>query len=233
MEVLAPSSAAWVRAECRSWCKVQPPVASSKTSAARRYERRAWPLTGSRSLAGRATRARRSVTNTGPAFLPCSRRGRSRAVPVCHTMMSRRPSLAPDPGLVGAQVQIRNVEGEDLADASGGLVEDAPQRLVPQGHVAPGQQCLHLGSGQGPRPVGRALAPAEALGGVGLEPPLVGPVAAGRSQGVEVAVPGSGRPLPPPPLEPGADLRTRQRGGRTARGVSAPSWTTKARSVPA
>lgn len=41
VEVFAPSSAAWVSAECRSWCSVQGPpgvveVAVSNSSAARR-----------------------------------------------------------------------------------------------------------------------------------------------------------------------------------------------------
>jgi hypothetical protein len=97
--VLAPASAACVSAEWRSWCRVQPPVAASNSSATRRYESRTWPLLGSTSARASGTRARRSVRNTEPLWRPSSSRGSSRAVPVRHTMTSTVPPLRPHSGL--------------------------------------------------------------------------------------------------------------------------------------
>lgn len=68
-------------------------VASSKISAARRYDSRAFPLTGSTSPGGSATRDRRPVRNTGPLLRPFSSRGSSRAVPICQMIQSTAEPL--------------------------------------------------------------------------------------------------------------------------------------------
>jgi hypothetical protein len=193
VEVLAPPSAAWVSAECRRWCRVQPPVASSKTWAARRWDRRARPLPGSRSALGKGEPglALGQEQRAGPSSLeePGKQSGRG-GMP--HDDFGRT-ALVPHPALVDGHVEVGHVEGEDLVDPGRRLGEHAPQGLVPQADVAPSQEPLHLSPGQGSGAIRRTPAPAEALGGVSIQPSLVGPVPGSRAQGVEVAVPGRRR----------------------------------------
>jgi len=52
-------------------------------------------------------------------------------------------------GSAVGQVQVLDVEGEDLAGAGGGLVQQPPQGLVPQ-RVGGGQEGQQLSLGYGP-----------------------------------------------------------------------------------
>jgi hypothetical protein len=79
-------------------------------------------VAGSRSPGGRAMRARRSVTNTGPVRRPLSSPGSSRGgagLPHDHV---DRVAFAAAFGAAVAQIQLVDVEGEDLVGAGGGLI---------------------------------------------------------------------------------------------------------------
>jgi hypothetical protein len=54
-----------------------------------------------------------------------------------------------DGGAAVLRVEVFDVEGEDLGDTGGGLVEHPPQRLLAQRDVAARQQPLDLGFADG------------------------------------------------------------------------------------
>src|SRR5664280_462566 len=94
-----------------------------------------------------------SVRNSGPARRRCRCRGSSRAVLVSQPMTSARPPCRP-PRRAGAPVQIGDVEGEDLAGAGGGLIQQPPQGLLPQ-RVVGVEEGEQLGRGDGSGAGGR------------------------------------------------------------------------------
>ena len=123
--MLAPASAAWVRAECRSWCSVAPLVAASKSSAARRYDRRALPLPGSTSPGASGTRAPAIRQEHGAGAPPLEEPGQEAGGSRLPDDDVDSPALATDPRPPVPQVQVVDVQAQDLACACSGLVQYA------------------------------------------------------------------------------------------------------------
>jgi len=88
-----------------------------------------------------------------------------------------RAALGDDLGALVGEVEVVDVEIEGLAGAGGGLIQQRPQRLVPQPQVAAVPQRLELGAAQGAGAVW-ALAAADQTGGgvgVGVQPAVGAP----------------------------------------------------------
>jgi hypothetical protein len=94
-----------------------------------------------------------------------------------------RPALGGHPGALVGQIQVLEVEIERLAGSGCGLIQQPPQRLVPQPQVVAAPQRLQLGPTQGPGSVGVLPAPREAAGRVGGQPAVGPPPGDRRTEG--------------------------------------------------
>jgi hypothetical protein len=71
-------------------------------------------------------------------------------------------ALGADRGAAGVQVQILDVERQHLTGTRGGLIQHAPQRFLPQWHVATSQRPFDRRAWQGVGGVGGLAAPFDA-----------------------------------------------------------------------
>ncbi len=74
------------------------------------------------------------------------------------------------PGALVVQVEVLDVEGEDFLRAGGGLIQQPPQALLPDGDVLAAEQPLQRGVGDGLGAVGSLWAPFQAGAQVDLQP---------------------------------------------------------------
>lgn len=220
-----PSSAAWVSAECRRSCSVQPPGGLG--------EQFGGPPVGQPAVAGVG------VQVGGPERYPGDAVGEEhRATAPPGEVAGQQPGGASLPGdLVDRSalaayhrapvgpVQVGDVQQQYLLGAGGGFVQQRPQRAFSKRDFRSRQEVGDRGPGAGPRPVRRRLRPGQPGGRVAGDPVLDPPSGAGGAQAGEVAVPrrraGRGPPVGEPVTQLGGHGRAVKAGAAARRWAAA------------